>query len=71
VKLLEAPEIIKYRNDLRFTIDTPEDFENMQKLYQIIEKEGGDFSLENLVHTTDEHPEIKQVMGEGIARFSK
>ena len=71
VKLLEAPGIIIDRNDLRFTIDTPEDFENMQKLYQIIEKEGGDFSLENLVKTTDAHPEIKKVMEEGIARFSK
>jgi spore coat polysaccharide biosynthesis protein SpsF len=71
VKLLDAPTIIKNRNDLRFTIDTPEDFENMQRLYQTIEKEGGDFSLENLVHTADAHPEIKKVMAEGIARFSK
>lgn len=71
LKLLEAPEIIKDRNDLRFTIDTPEDFENMQRLYQIIERDGGDFSLESLVKTTDKHPEIKKVMGEGIARFRK
>ena len=71
VKLMEAPEIVKDRNDLRFTIDTPEDFENMQRMYQTIEKEGGDFSLESLVKTSDAYPEIKEVMGEGIARFSK
>ncbi|WKK74520.2 hypothetical protein QYS49_22720 [Marivirga salinae] len=71
VKLLPAPEIIKNRKDLRFTIDTPEDFENMQKLYKIIQINGGDFSLENLVRTADEHKEIKAVMGEGIAKFSK
>jgi spore coat polysaccharide biosynthesis protein SpsF len=71
VKLLEAPEIIKDRNDLRFTIDTPEDFVNMQRLYQIIERDGGDFSLESLVKTTDKHPEIKKVMGESIKKFSK
>lgn len=71
VTLLDAPEIIKDRNDLRFTIDTPEDFENMQKLYKIILRNGGDFSLENLVRTADEHEEIKAVMGEGIAKFSK
>ncbi|SMG15023.1 spore coat polysaccharide biosynthesis protein SpsF [Marivirga sericea] len=71
VKLLEAPKVIRNRDDLRFTIDTPEDFKNMQQLYQIIKKEGSDFSLENLVKTADAHPEIKKVMGEGIARFSK
>ncbi|WP_375577892.1 hypothetical protein ABWH96_12635 [Marivirga tractuosa] len=71
VKLLPAPEIIKNRKDLRFTIDTPEDFENMQKLYEIIQNNGGDFSLDNLVRTADEHEEIKAVMGEGIAKFSK
>lgn len=71
VKLLPAPEIIRDRKDLRFTIDTPEDFESMQKLYEIIQKNGGDFSLENLVRTADEHEEIKAVMGEGIAKFSK
>lgn len=71
VKLLPAPEIIKDRNDLRFTIDTPEDFANMQKLYPLIEKNGGDFSIENLVRTTDNHAEIKKVMAKGIARFSK
>ncbi|MGM0582185.1 MAG: cytidylyltransferase domain-containing protein [Bacteroidota bacterium] len=71
VKLLPAPEIIRDRKDLRFTIDTPEDFENMQKLYEIIQENGRDFSLENLVRTADEHEEIKAVMGEGIAKFSK
>lgn len=71
VKLLLAPEIIRDRTDLRFTIDTPEDFENMQKLYEIIQKNGGDFTLENLVRTADANEEIKRVMGEGIAKFSK
>jgi spore coat polysaccharide biosynthesis protein SpsF len=71
VKLLEAPDIIKNRNDLRFTIDTPEDFENMQKLYKIIERKGCELNLYNLLKITDENVAIKRVMAQGIKKFSK
>ena len=71
IKLLDAPKIIKNRDDLRYTVDTQADFENMQRLYHILNEKKVDFSLSNLIETTDEHPEIKQVMSEGIANFSK
>lgn len=68
VHLHKAPEPVISRNDLRFTIDTPADFENMRNLLELV---GGSASLEHLIETVDNHAEIKSVMREGIEKFSK
>ena len=71
VELLDAPSIIYSRDDLRFTVDTIEDFENMQNLYQKMINANRTFTLENLVLTVDESPEILSIMKEGIGKFKK
>lgn len=71
VKLFDAPTVIKYRRDLRYTIDTQEDFFNMQRLYKIIVSQDEDFSLKSIIKITDKHPEIKEIMAENIRKFSK
>ncbi len=68
VVLEEAPSIISDRNDLRFTIDTPADFENMQSLLQLA---GSEVNLEQLIDLVDANPNIKEVMRQGINQFNK
>lgn len=68
VVLEEAPSVILHRNDLRFTIDTPADFENMHSLLQLANSKA---SLEQLIELVDANPSIKMVMREGIDQFNK
>lgn len=67
VSLINAPAAVYHREDLRFTIDTPTDFEAMRLLYEEVK----DFDLEWIVEALDSMPAIKQSMKEGIDRFSK
>lgn len=70
MSLPQAPEEIVHRNDLRFTIDTQDDFKNMQRL--LLELEGDtSISLSDLVNLVDGLPEVKNVMRKGIQAFSK
>jgi len=71
VKLLKAPPVVIDRNDLRFTVDTAEDFTNMQYLYALLEQHNWDRSLSSLVDLTSESPEVMQIMKLGIERFTK
>lgn len=71
VILRNAPEVIYSRDDLRFTVDTFEDFENMQHLYQKIKEADRSFTLEDLVLTVDENPQILDIMSSGIRNFNK
>ena len=70
LRLSFAPEIIKNRFDLRFTIDTSEDFKNMKRLLGLI---NGNVSLplKSLVKVVDQNLELKKVMNDGIKNFSK
>lgn len=68
VVLEEAPSAILHRNDLRFTIDTPADFENMHSLLQLANSNA---RLEQLIQLVDANPSIKMVMREGIDQFNK
>lgn len=69
VELEIAPEIIAKRNDLRFTIDTDEDFENMAQLLEVMGSD--DKSLHEIIHTTDNNPLFLKRMQKGIQSFSK
>ncbi|MBL3655385.1 cytidylyltransferase domain-containing protein [Fulvivirga sediminis] len=71
VKLLDAPAEVFHRKDLRFTIDTPEDFENMQNLYEKMITSEDPFNLSLLVKYADEDLMIKEIMQQGINKFSK
>ena len=71
VNLLPAPDMLINRSDLRFTVDTQEDFLNMQHLYKLVSESKEGFSLANLISIVDKNPEIKNVMTSGINRFRK
>jgi spore coat polysaccharide biosynthesis protein SpsF len=68
VVLEEAPEVISSRNDLRFTIDTPADFENMHSLLKLVDP---NTTLGELIKVVDAHPTIKSIMRQGIDQFKK
>ncbi len=68
VVLEEAPEVISSRNDLRFTIDTPADFENMHSLLKLTYPKT---TLRELIKVVDANPTIKSIMRQGIDQFSK
>ena len=69
VKLNEAPKSIASRNDLRFTIDTEEDSNNMMELLEILD--GNQKSLDELISITDNNPHILSMMEKGILTFKK
>lgn len=68
VKLKMAPLPIINRGDLRFTIDTLEDFKNMSNLYSLLHK---DYQLEDLIQTSDLNPDIHAIMKSQINLFEK
>lgn len=69
VKLEMAPEILAKRNDLRFTIDTAEDFKNMSDLLEVMA--GHEKGLNEIIDITDNNPLILRRMQNGIQSFSK
>ena len=69
VKLDVAPEVVVSRNDLRFTIDTEEDFNNMKEMLDLLN--GNQPTLDELVSLTEENPHILITMQKGIKSFTK
>ena len=67
VKLAPAPPAIVNRNDLRFTIDTPKDFETCQAIYAAWDKQ----SLTSLIDLVDDNAHWLESMKTGIAQFTK
>ena len=70
VELLPANLKIRNRDDLRFTIDTQEDFNNMQRLSQLLNMDKSS-TLEELIDLVDSHEEILHEMRKGIEKFDK
>lgn len=69
VELEIAPEIIAKRNDLRFTIDTEDDFKNMAQLLEVMRSD--EKSLNEIIDTTDDNLLFLKRMQKGIQSFSK
>lgn len=70
VRLLPLPEELEGRFDLRFTLDTMDDFLLLQRLYAEW-FEQTDHSLHALLHLVEAHPEYRKKMLENIARNEK
>jgi spore coat polysaccharide biosynthesis protein SpsF len=66
--LVEAPEIILERKDLRFTIDDYEDFRNMDKLIGLV---GINANMRSLIETVDQNFDIKLAMQKAINQYTK
>lgn len=59
VKYVESPKIIK-RDDTRLTIDTQEDFELYQKIYEYF-KDLIDIDIKDIIKFLDINPDIKKI----------
>ncbi|MGL5317557.1 MAG: cytidylyltransferase domain-containing protein [Bacteroidales bacterium] len=70
IELLDLPNYLQSRKDIRFTVDTQLDFETMQQLYSQYQKDLNG-SLEALVAWVDQHPEVYQIMSKNIKENSK
>ena len=70
IHLLSLPDELEGRFDLRFTLDTLEDFTLLQELYATFH-EKTDNSIQALLSLVQAHPEYRQRMLENIARNEK
>ncbi|MCD8184116.1 MAG: aminotransferase [Bacteroides sp.] len=70
VRLLPLPDELEDRLDLRFTLDTMEDFTLLQELYTTFH-EKTDCSIHALLGLVKTHPEYRAKMLENIARNEK
>ena len=70
VRLLPLPAELEGRFDLRFTLDTMEDFTLLQELYATFH-EKTDRSVHALLQLVQSHPEYRARMLENIARNEK
>lgn len=70
IRLLPLPEVLEERTDLRFTLDTQEDFTLLQTLYRTHHEET-DGSIEALLRLVEVHPEYRERMLENIVRNEK
>lgn len=59
---LECPECLQGRNDIRLTIDTPEDFHNASLIYAELKRNGNHISIRDIVNYIDSHNDIKDSM---------
>jgi len=69
IKLIDVPDFIKGRSDLRFTLDTQEDYELLQNLYAFYAN--SDDNIESLILHIDSHPEILSKMKKNINKNIK
>lgn len=70
VRLLPLPRELEGRFDLRFTLDTAEDFALLQELYATF-REQTDGSITALLRLVEAHPEYREKMLANIARNEK
>ena len=66
-----GPAFLQGRDDIRLTIDTPEDLINALKVYSDLKKEDENFTLQDVVSYLDSHEEIKQSMISNISQNKK
>lgn len=71
VEIHPLPNSWSEEKDIRFTLDTPEDFELLQSIYTQFKKEGKSMDVENLISYVKDHPEIASKMSREIARWEK
>lgn len=68
---IECPGFLQGRDDIRLTIDTPDDLKNAQKVYSDLMTQNENFSLKDVVDYLDSHEEIKQSMISNICQNKK
>jgi len=69
IKLERAPKEVVSRRDLRFTIDTADDFKNMAELIELVG--GTQKTLQDVINITNNYPHILGLMSKGIQSYTK
>lgn len=59
---IECPDYLQGRNDIRLTVDNPEDFENAQKVFESLYEANSDFGLKEVVSYIDSNRELQESM---------
>lgn len=59
---IQCPEFLQGREDIRLTVDTPEDFVNAQKVYSALKDKDENFTLHDVVDYIDTHEDVKKSM---------
>ena len=68
---IAGPDFLEGRDDIRLTIDTPDDFQNALKVYSDLKSKDDNFTLKDVVEYLDAHEEIKQSMMKNIFQNKK
>lgn len=68
---IECPDYLQGRDDIRLTIDTPNDLQNAQVVYANLMAKDENFTLKDIVEYLDEHEDIKQSMLKNIFQNKK
>lgn len=70
IRLLQLPKQVEERKDLRFTLDTPDDFSLLQEVYKRWFEET-DRSLESLIRLVESESKYKNSMKKNIQQNTK
>ena len=68
---IACPDFLEERDDIRLTIDTPDDLQNALKVYSDLKAKDDNFTLRDVVEYLDAHEEIKQSMMKNIFQNKK
>lgn len=68
---IESPSFLQGRNDIRLTVDNPEDFENAQKVFASLYEANPNFGLEEVVEYIDSHKDLQESMKKMIENNQK
>lgn len=68
---IECPAFLQGLNDIRLTVDNPDDFENAQIVYSALYNASPNFGLEDVVKFIDEHSELQASMKKMIDNNKK
>lgn len=68
---ISGPDFLEGRDDIRLTIDTPDDLVNALKVYSDLKEQDENVTLKNVVEYLDSHADIKQSMMRNIIQNKK
>lgn len=68
---IAGPDFLEGRDDIRLTIDTPDDLTNALKVYSDLKVQDENFTLQDVVTYLDSHEDIKQSMLKNIFQNKK
>ena len=68
---IECPDFLQGRNDIRLTVDNPEDFENAQMAFASLYEANPNFGLNEVVGYIDSHKDLQESMKKMIENNQK